>query len=65
MEISNKEELFKVLQEFNQKIEGLQTSYDSLSKTDEPEEKTEETGKEEPEELSEEEIDELDKFLQG
>lgn len=62
MDITNKEELFKVLQEFNEKIEGLQTSYDTLSK---PEvEETQEPEKEE-EVLSEEEIDELDKFLQG
>lgn len=64
MEITNKEELFKVLEEFNQKIEGLQTSYDTLSKPEE-EEETQETEKEEQAELSEEEIDELDKFLQG
>ena len=62
MEITNKEELFKVLEEFNQKIEGLQTSYDTLSKPEEVEETQE---PEKQEELSEEEIDELDKFLQG
>ena len=63
MEITNKEELFKVLEEFNQKIEGLQTSYDTLSKPEEPE-VTQEPEKEE-DVLTEEEIDELDKFLQG
>ena len=41
MDITNKEDLFKLLEEFNQKIEGLQTSYDTLSKPQEPE-KTEE-----------------------
>lgn len=64
MDITNKEDLFKLLEEFNQKIEGLQTSYDTLSKPQEPE-KTEEPQKEEEEVLSEDEIDELDKFLQG
>lgn len=63
MDITNKEDLFKLLEEFNQKIEGLQTSYDTLSKTEEPE-VTQEPEKEE-EVLSEDEIDELDKFLQG
>jgi len=61
LEINTKEDLFKIIEEQNQKIASLEEKLATTSNESETQDDNETT--EETEEMSDKEIDELDKFL--
>ena len=64
MEISTKEELFKVITDLQGQMANMQETIDKLSPVEESAEEVVEDVAEETEELSDEEISEIDQLLQ-
>ena len=64
MEITTKEELFKVITDLQGQMVNMQETIDKLSPVEESTEEVAEEVAEETEELSDEEVSEIDQLLQ-
>lgn len=64
MDITTKEELFKVITDLQGQIANMQETIDKLSPVEEVAEEVAEETEQETEELSDEEVSEIDKLLQ-